>query len=177
MKVLSNSMLWIMKALKTIGMVCLGLVMIIVTVGVISRLVGKPLLGVIEMAEIVHFVAVIFAFAYTQAQKEHISIGLLVDRFSPRVQLIFDQIAQALTISVSMLISYVFFSVSMETTETTLLLDFPYTVLKVIVGIGFFVWGLVSIFQIPFKTYQSEKQTNESETHTYQSEKEVKLDV
>ena len=170
-------MLWLMKALKVIGMVCLSLVMIVVTVGVISRLLGKPLLGVIEIAEIVHFVAVIFAFAYTQSQKEHISIGLLVDRFSAKVQLIFDWIAHMLTIAVTMLISYIFFTISMETTETTLLLDFPYTVLKVIIGIGFLAWGFVSICQIPFKSIQSENEALKSENHSYSSEKEVKLDV
>lgn len=185
MKGLFKSILWIMNVLKVIGMVCLGLVMIIVTVGVVSRLLGKPLLGSIEMAEIAHFIAVIFAFAYTQSQKEHISIDILVDRFSPKVQKIFDGIAQVLTIAVTMLISYVFFSVSMESTETTLLLDFPFTVLKIILGIGFVVWGFVSICQIPFKgnepslskRLESENGTLHSERLTYHSEKEVKIDV
>jgi TRAP-type C4-dicarboxylate transport system permease small subunit len=109
----------------------------------------------------------------------------LVDRFSPRVQKIFDGIAQILTIAVTMLISYVFFTVSMETTETTLLLDFPYTVLKFIVGIGFLAWGFVALVQIPFKAtepslnnrVESKKGTLPSESLTYHSEKEVKLDV
>ena len=82
-----------MDILKVIGMICLGLVMLVVTVGVISRLLGHPLLGTVELAEIIHFVVILFAFAYTQSKKEHISIGLLVDRFSPKVQLIFDNIA------------------------------------------------------------------------------------
>ena len=184
MKVVSTSILWVMKALKAIGMISLGLVMLIVSVGVISRLLGKPLLGVIEMSEIVHFVVVVFAFAYTQSEKEHISIDIFVNRFSSKVQSIFDWISQILTIAVTMLISYIFFTLSMNTSQTTLLLDFPYTILKVILGIGFLVWGLVAICQISFKTYQSENKKLESEkdnlqgeSQPYPSEKEVKLDV
>lgn len=152
MNVFSKGVFYIMNILKMIGMICLGLVMLIVTVGVISRLVGHPLLGVVELAEIIHFVVILFAFAYTQSKKEHISIGLLVDRFSPKVQMIFDNIAYLLTVSVCMVISYVFFTISMEETKRTLLFDFPFRILKIIVTIGFFVWGLVSLSQIRFKT-------------------------
>ena len=141
MNIFSNMVFYIMNILKVIGMICLGLVMLVVTVGVISRLLGHPLLGTVELAEIIHFVVILFAFAYTQSKKEHISIGLLVDRFSPKVQLIFDNIAHVLTVSVCMVISYVFFTISMEETKTTLLLDFPFQILKIIVTIGFFVLG------------------------------------
>ena len=82
---------------------------------------------------------------------------MLVDRFSPKVQLIFDNIAHVLTVSVCMVISYVFFTISMEETKTTLLLDFPFQILKIIVTIGFFVWGLVSLSQIRFKTPPEQK--------------------
>ena len=141
-----------MNTLKIIGMICFALVMLIISVGVISRLLGSPLLGVIELAEIFHFIVIIFSFSYTQTKKEHIAIGLLIDRYSPKVQLIFDNIAYVLTVSVCIVITYIFFLNSMEETKTTLLLDFPFMVLKIIVTIGFFVWGLVALSQISFKT-------------------------
>ena len=157
MNIFRNIVFYIMNSLKVVGMICLGLVMLVVTVGVVSRLLGHPLLGTVELAEIIHFVVILFAFAYTQSKKEHISIGLLVDRFSPKVQLIFDNIAHVLTVSVCMVISYVFFTISMEEMKTTLLLDFPFQILKIIVTIGFFVWGLVSLSQIRFKTPPEQK--------------------
>jgi TRAP-type C4-dicarboxylate transport system permease small subunit len=159
-KVFSKSVFYIMNILKIIGMICLALVMLIISVGVISRLLGKPLLGVIELAEIIHFVVILFAFGYTQSEKEHIAIGLMVERFSPKVQLIFDNIAHVLTVCVCIVISYIFFLISMEETKTSLLLDFPFMVLKIIVTIGFFVWGLVALSQISFKTPPSEKEVS-----------------
>lgn len=160
MKVFSTSVFYMMNTLKIIGMICLAIVMLIISVGVISRLLGRPLLGVIELAEIFHFFVIIFSFGYTQAKKEHIAIGLLVDRYSPKVQLIFDNIAHILTVSVCIVITYIFFLTSMEETKTTLLLDFPFMVLKIIVTIGFFVWGLVALSQINFKTPPSEKEVS-----------------
>jgi TRAP-type C4-dicarboxylate transport system permease small subunit len=149
-----------MNTLKIIGMISLAIVMFIVSVGVISRLLGRPLLGVIEIAEIVHFVVILVAFSYTQSIKEHIAIGLLVDRFSPKVQLIFNNIAHILTVFVCFIISYIFLFISMEETKTTLLLDFPFMILKIIVTIGFFVWGLVALSQISFKTPPLEKEVS-----------------
>lgn len=160
MKVFSISVFYMMNTLKIIGMICLAIVMLIISAGVISRLLGSPLLGVIELAEIFHFLVIIFSFGYTQTKKEHIAIGLLVDRYSPKVQLIFDNIAHVLTVSVCIVITYIFFLNSMKETKTTLLLDFPFMVLKIIVTIGFFVWGLVALSQISFKTPLSEKEVS-----------------
>ena len=138
----------VVSILKSIGMLCTALVMFVITIGVISRLLGFPLLGTVELAEILHLILIMFAFAYTQSLKEHISIGLLVDRFPKKVQVIFDIISHILTIFVCMLLSYIFLTITMETTKTTLLLDFPYIILKMIITIGFFAWGLISFAQL-----------------------------
>ena len=148
MNVFLKSTQIIVSILKSIGMLCTALVMFVITIGVISRLLGFPLLGTVELAEILHLVLIMFAFAYTQSLKEHISIGLLVDRFPKKVQVIFDTISHVLTIFVCMLFSYIFLIITMETTKTTLLLDFPHIILKVIITIGFFAWGLTSFAQL-----------------------------
>ena len=69
MNIFSNMVFYIMNILKVIGMICLGLVMLVVTVGVISRLLGHPLLGTVELAEIIHFVGYPFCFRVYPIQK------------------------------------------------------------------------------------------------------------
>ncbi len=160
MRVFSKLILFLMSALRNIGLISVALVMFIITAGVVSRLLGNPILGAIELAEILHLVLIMFSFSYTQTLRGHISIGLLVDRFPEKIQRIFDNIAYVLTIIVSMLFSYIFLQMSMDTTETTLLLAFPHSILKIIITIGFFGWGLVSIIQLLESLIPSRKEVS-----------------
>jgi len=141
-------------------MISIVLIMLIITVGVISRLLGNPILGTVELAEVLHVVVIMFSFAYTQSLKEHISIGILADRFPRKVQVLVDNIAYILLIAVSFLFSYIFLHSSMETTETTLLLGIPHSILKVIMVIGFFAWGIVALAQMVESWNASKEEVN-----------------
>lgn len=148
MKVLLKVNKWLINVLGYIGMIFIGLLMLIIAAGVIFRLLGNPIMGSVELAEIFHLVLIMFSFAYTQYAKEHITISLVVDRFSEKIQKLFDGIALLLTTTVCLFFSFTFLVISTHTTETTLLLDFPYSILKIIISIGFFAWGFTSFIQL-----------------------------
>ncbi|WP_138416329.1 TRAP transporter small permease [Aquibacillus sediminis] len=157
MKTVSKGLDIIVRALKWIGMICMVAVMLVITIGVISRLLGTPILGSMEMAEIIHYVLIMCSFAYTQSLREHISIGLLVDRFSPHVQVVFDKISYLIGFTICMIISYVFIVAAFDANRTTLLLGFPHNVLKWIAFVGFMAWGMVNVQQLFAKPEKTEK--------------------
>lgn len=142
--------------LKYAGMVSVVLIMISITAGVISRLLGNPILGTVELAEVFHVILIMFSFAYTQSLKEHISIGIVAKQFPKKIQFLCKQIAYILLIVVCVLLGYIFLNVAMDTTKSTLLLGIPHRILKYIMMIGFIAWGIVALAQMAASWKSSE---------------------
>jgi TRAP-type C4-dicarboxylate transport system permease small subunit len=73
-----------------VAQIILAFVMILIVANVISRRLFTPVPGTVELVEMSGAVLLAMAVAYTAIMKGHIMVGVLVDRFSPRVQAAVD---------------------------------------------------------------------------------------
>jgi TRAP-type transport system small permease protein len=152
MSILTKTLQSLTQATRWIAMGSIFLMMMLISAAVIVRALGKPILGDVELVQFAMIVIIMFGLAYTQKEEAHVSIGLLVDRLSPRMQTILDIFSLILTIVFSWLISWVFYLGAVnEMTGTVIkstLLSIPHFPFKFIIAIGLFLWGLESLFKI-----------------------------
>ena len=90
------------------GGLAILLLMMFLTVGnVVGRRFFKtPIPGTIELTELMLALVVFFAIAYTQVRKGHISIDVVVSRFSPRAQAIIDSITYFFSLGLFSLVTW-----------------------------------------------------------------------
>lgn len=100
------------KWLHGIAMVVLLLLMFMTVGDVIGRyMVGVipgfgPIPGTFELTEFLLAVAVLTAIGRTQMKGEHISIDLVIKKFSPRVRTIIDCITDFLSLAIFVLVTW-----------------------------------------------------------------------
>ncbi|MED4582805.1 TRAP transporter small permease [Brevibacillus choshinensis] len=140
------------RVAKWIALATMSFMMLFITIGVIGRAFGHPVLGDLELVQTMMVVLIMFGLAYSQAEDAHISIGLLVDRFSPRIQSLLDVIGYLLTVLICFMISWVFLGLGLENllglVLTTDLLGIPLYPLHFIAAIGFFMWGMEALLKM-----------------------------
>ena len=73
--------------------------MSLVVINVISRRLDFPILGTYDLVGLMLIVTAAFALAYCAVGKGHIFVGFILDRFSPRVQSIFDVVTGILAVA------------------------------------------------------------------------------
>ena len=100
------------KGLHWVAMVVLLLLMFLTVADVVGRyLVGiipgfGPVPGSFELTEFMLAVIVLTAIGHTQMKRGHISIDILVSRFSPRVQAILDTVTDFVTLAMFALVTW-----------------------------------------------------------------------
>lgn len=67
---------------------------------------GKPILGATELTENMMVCLAFFALAWCAGQQSHLKVDLVVSRFSPRVQAVFDSITSMVGLIVVALIAW-----------------------------------------------------------------------
>jgi len=73
--------------INSAGMMSVVFIMLLVTVDVLMRnTFSRPILGAYELVELLMAIFVSLALAYTGVQKGHVSVDVVVSRFSPRVR-------------------------------------------------------------------------------------------
>jgi len=104
-------------------------------------LFNRPLPGTYEITEFMMVVTVFFAVAYTQIQKGHVRVELLVSRLPPKAQAVIDSSVSFLSLGLLSLITWQSFimakaQMANELTSTILRVPvFPF-VLVVVFGCG-----------------------------------------
>ena len=68
-------------------------VVLVVTDVIRYQAVGKPLPGTHEVVELIAAVILSMGIGYLTFVRGHVSVGILVDRFRPRVQAVFDLVS------------------------------------------------------------------------------------
>lgn len=164
MNIISNVIDGLTRVLRWIAVVIVVLMLLAVIVGVVCRFLGQPLVGNVEIVEILLVIFIMPSLVYTQSQDAHIKIGLIVDHFPKLVQNIIDIFGYVTTAALCFIISYVFMGAAYENIfkkQTTLLLEFPHYILKFVIAFGFLFWGLEALNRM-FKMFlkKSEKEEN-----------------
>ena len=142
------------QALHWVSMVVL-LVLMFLTVGdVVGRyLVGfipglGPVPGSFELTEFMLAVIVLTAIGHTQMKDGHISIDLVVERFSPRVQAIIDTVTNFLSLAMFALVTWrtiKYAQLLYESHDVSGVLRLPVYPFLVIAAIGTFMFCLAML--------------------------------
>lgn len=89
------------------GACVLVMMMCLVTMDVLLRYaVNRPVKGAFELVEFMMVSVTCLGMAYTGIKKGHVAVELLVSRFSPRVQAIFDSFNWFVSMGLFFLISW-----------------------------------------------------------------------
>ncbi len=65
-------------------------IMIVIVANVILRIPWKPIGGTVELVEMAGAILLALGIAYTALMKGHITVGILVERFPPRLRALTD---------------------------------------------------------------------------------------
>lgn len=100
------------KWIHWVAMIVLLMLMFMTVGDVIGRyLAGRipgfgPISGSFELTEFMLVIIVLTSIGYTQVKGEHISIDILVSKFSPRVRAIIDSITNFLSLVIFILVTW-----------------------------------------------------------------------
>ncbi|PWA10747.1 TRAP transporter small permease [Pueribacillus theae] len=136
---------------KYISMFVQAVMMIFITISVIMRKFNHAVLGDYELVQLMLVVLVMLGLAYVQQINGHVSIGLIVDRFSKKTQRFFDGIAYLLIFFFCGLIGIINIQVAIDyffTLRTTAILKVQLYPFVFLVGIGFIFWSLVALLNL-----------------------------
>ena len=142
------------KALHWVSMVVLLLLMFLTVGDVVGRyLVGLipglgPIPGSFELTEFMLAVIVLTAIGHTQMKDEHISIELLVERFSRRNQAIIDTITNFLSLAMYVLVTWRMIRYAQllyESHDVSGVLRLPVYPFLVVAAIGTFMFCLAML--------------------------------
>jgi TRAP-type C4-dicarboxylate transport system permease small subunit len=135
--------------------VCVGLLffmMALGTVDVIGRyLFNKPILGTLEVFEILLPAIVLLGLGYTQENRGHVSMELLVLRLSPRTKTILDIVTNGCAFFISVLIlwrGWILTTMYWRMGRTIPTIDVPMFLPQLFVPLGAFVLSLVLMVQM-----------------------------
>jgi TRAP-type C4-dicarboxylate transport system permease small subunit len=88
---------WVVKLLRLVGSLALVTIMMVTTVDVILMAFGHPILGAVDFVGLVAVVVLACAMPYTQAEKGHVGVDLLVQRMRPRSQAVLDAVTSSVS--------------------------------------------------------------------------------
>ncbi len=134
-----------------VAQVALFLAMAIIMANVILRIPWKPVPGTVEIVELFGAVLLALGVAYTGIMKGHIMVGVLVDRFKPRVQAVVDIFVSIVSLIFTYLLAreiYNFATSSMQRGYTTGYLYIPIAPAIYLVAFGFVMLALVLLLDL-----------------------------
>jgi len=136
----------ISRILNIVGGVFLMIMMVLTVANIISRAVYVPILGTPEIVGYALVIVVGFGLAYTALDDGHVTVELLVSRFSQRVQTIINIVISLLGIGVFAVIAWQSAMYGWKQTllgEYAAVLKFPIPPLRYIFVFGCIVLCLV----------------------------------
>jgi tripartite ATP-independent transporter DctM subunit len=128
------------RCTNVIGVAVLFLMVAVTFVDVILRyLFNRPIMGVVEITEVMMIVAVFLSVAYTQYQKGHVSVDLVISRLSAKARLVMNSINSLIALGLFGIVTWrlivqtlYFAEVHSQHTEYFTLPDAPFAAITVL---------------------------------------------
>ncbi len=131
--------------------VAMVIAMGIIVSNVILRIPWRPVPGSVELVEMAGAVLLALGVAYTAIMKNHIMVGVLVERFSPRVQGMVDIVVNIIALFFSYLLAreILFYAIHMmERGYETGHLKLPIAPAIFLVAFGFVMLAMVLLLDL-----------------------------
>jgi TRAP-type C4-dicarboxylate transport system permease small subunit len=88
---ISRKLGWLSATLAYVGAIALFFMMCLTAIDVIGRYIfNRPITGVFEVTEYLVLILIFSFIGYTQSQKGHVAVDLLIAKFSRRIRTIID---------------------------------------------------------------------------------------
>lgn len=100
---LSERVTWWLARAASIG---LALMMLLTLADVIGRTFGHPIVGAVEITELIMGMMIYLAIGYTTMMRGHIRVDILITMLKPRTQALMDIITVLISIAFSALICW-----------------------------------------------------------------------
>lgn len=142
----------LMKVINWIGYVSLSGMVLVTTANVFGRyILKKPLLGEFDMVELGLAIFGGIAMVLAATQRRHVSVEVLLVRFSRRTQVILGSIASFLGFLTWALLAYLVFLDGLDKLEngsSTATLLVPQGPFEIMLSISIFLFGLTLLIQV-----------------------------
>jgi len=129
MKQIRNIVHKVTPALNWVTCAALIAMMLLGTANVVLRIFDSPILGTVDLISLLGATVIFFAWAFTEEEKGHISIDLIVSRLPQKAQAIIDSITGLLSIVICGLLAWQTWVYGMglfRSGETTATLQLPF---------------------------------------------------
>lgn len=141
------------EVFRRAAMIIAGAMALLITTAIAMRALRSPMAGEHELIELMMLSMVMFGLSSVQSEKGHIAIEVLVDRLPVRWQALCDLQAGVLTAAGCAIIGWANMTMAWEYATynpmSTDYLSLPLYPFKVLVGLGFWLWGLQAIVGLP----------------------------
>ena len=137
--------------LKIVGAVALTGMMLLTCADVILRSFGSPILGSVEIVGFMATMVLACALPYTQRERGHIGVDLLVRGFSPRFQSLVQGITSFLALALFIIVAWQtaeYANTMRESGEVSMTLEFPNWIFVFWVSFSFMVLAFVLFFDM-----------------------------
>jgi TRAP-type C4-dicarboxylate transport system permease small subunit len=138
------------KITKTLGSALIMVTVLLMTINVVGRYIFKrPVEGSDELIGFLILCTAAFAFSYTQREKQHLRVDVLIDRLRGKARDLFDLFALILGLGVSIIIAWQMFEAARKYIlnlqggpPVSWILGIPYFPFLLILGLGYAVYAL-----------------------------------
>lgn len=96
----------LVKLLRLLGSLALVAIMLLTTADVVMRAFGSPILGAVDMVGLLAVVVLACAMPYTQMERGHVGVDILVQRMSERSQAILDAVTSTVSLILFALVAW-----------------------------------------------------------------------
>ena len=139
---------WITKVAAALAMVALLVMMVVVVANVIGRgLFSSPLLGTVEIVGLAGVFLISFAIGLTEADRAHVTVMILLNQLSPRLQSFFTLIRFLLCVGITVLL---FWAGALQLWESVVRPDMVTPVLRVPKAPFVIVWMCGCVFLLGY---------------------------
>jgi len=103
---LGKIVIWLSEKLNWLAGWTLVIMMLLVCTNIVSRLFGRPIMGTVEMIEIMMVVVVAFSLPYGSLTKSHIAVDFVMRKLNQRIQAAIDFITVLVSIGLFGLVAW-----------------------------------------------------------------------
>ena len=106
MQTFEKSIDYLVRILRIIGGFSLAAMMMVTCVDVVFRAFGRPIFGSMDIVQFLAVLVLAAAMPYTQAQRGHVGVSLLVQRLGERGQAVADMITHLVSLVIFAIVSW-----------------------------------------------------------------------
>lgn len=136
----------IQKYIRIIATSVIFIMMVFISVNVLFRIAGNPLLGNVEIVRLMMMTIIMFGISYAEFEKFHIAVEIFFEKFPYKIKVFLMVISYITGSILTLAISIIYFRVAtatfVESVRKTDLLEIPIYFFEYIIAFGFLIWFL-----------------------------------